>query len=142
MRAVFPEITGEIGRNGVTIYYESYGQGDNTIFFISPWWPLAYSRSYKAQIPYFSARFRCITQDPRGNGNSDHCTDREQFGIQNYMDDTLAVMDELGVEKAVLFGHSCAGLACAALAAYHPDRVEAFITVGTVSPLSRIFFVK
>lgn len=137
MRAALPEITGKIDRDGVNIYYESYGQGEHTIFFIAPWWPLIYSRGYKAQIPYFSDHFRCITQDPRGNGKSDHCIDREQFGIQNYMNDTLAVMDELGVEKAVLFGHSCAGMTCAALAAYHPDRVEAFITVGTVSPLAK-----
>ena len=38
--------------------------------FLPPW-SIVHARVYKAQLPYFSERFRCITFDPRGNGKSD-----------------------------------------------------------------------
>lgn len=137
MHAASPHIEGRIERDGVAIHYEAHGSGDHTILFLVPWWPLIDSRCFKAQIPYFSEHFRCITHDPRGNGKSDRPTDREAYGLQNYMDDALAVLDALDVEKVILFGHSCAGVVCAALAAFHPERVEAVITIGTVCPLAK-----
>lgn len=38
--------------------------------FVPPW-SIVHSRIYKAQLPYFSERFRCIACDGRGNGKSD-----------------------------------------------------------------------
>ena len=38
--------------------------------FVPPW-SIVHSRVYKAQLPYFSERFRCVTYDGRGNGKSD-----------------------------------------------------------------------
>ena len=79
MRATFPHTEGYVNRNGVKLYYEVYGDGPQTILFL-PTWMFVHSRGYKAQIPYFSERFRCITWDPRGNGKSDKPTDPNQFG--------------------------------------------------------------
>lgn len=75
MRAKLPHTEGKIDRDGIKLHYEIYGDGEHTILFI-PTWSLVHSRIYKAQIPYFSEHFRCITWDPRGNGKSDR-TDRK-----------------------------------------------------------------
>ena len=44
------------------IHYEVYGEGPQTMVFLPPW-SIVHSRIYKAQIPYFSERFRCIAYD-------------------------------------------------------------------------------
>ncbi len=74
MRAKLPHTEGKIDRNGVMLHYEIYGEGDHSILFV-PTWSLLHSRVYKAQIPYFSEHFRCVTWDPRGNGKSDRPSD-------------------------------------------------------------------
>ncbi len=134
MRAKLPTLKGSVDRNGVKIHYEVYGDGDHTILFI-PSWSIVHSRVYKAQVPYFSERFRCVTYDPRGNGKSDRPLDPEAYRLQDYVGDALAVLDAAGVDKAILFGFSLSGLVCAALAAHHPERTEAVITIGANSPL-------
>ncbi len=134
MRARLPSTEGSIDRSGVAIHYETYGSGEHTIVFV-PTWSLVHSRAYKAQIPYFSQHFRCITWDPRGNGKSDRPDDPGAYRLKDYVDDALAVMDATSTQRAVMFGWSLSGMVVAALAAYHGERVQAAITVGTNSPV-------
>jgi pimeloyl-ACP methyl ester carboxylesterase len=141
MRAKLPTTEGNVDRDGIAIHYETYGAGDHTILFI-PTWSLVHSRAYKAQIPYFSEHFRCVTYDPRGNGKSDRPTDPEAYRLKDYVGDALAVMAAVDVEKAILFGYSLSGLVVAALAAYYPERVEAAVTVGTNTPLATTYDYK
>jgi len=70
MRAKAPLQEGFVEREGVKIHYEVFGDGPETMVFV-PAWAIGHSRLYKAQLPYFSDRFRCIAYDPRGNGLSD-----------------------------------------------------------------------
>ena len=49
-------------------------------------------------------RARVITIDPRGNGESDRPADPAAYGTAHAVAHTLAVMDELGVDSAVLVG--------------------------------------
>ena len=69
-RARYPDEEGFIERDGVRVFWESYGQGEQTLLFL-PTWTLVHSRVWKAQIPYFARHFRVICFDPRGNGRSD-----------------------------------------------------------------------
>ena len=62
MRAKLPNEEGFVERDGVKLFYEVYGEGPETMVFIPPWC-IVHSRIYKAQLPYFSERFRCITYD-------------------------------------------------------------------------------
>lgn len=134
MRAAMPHSEGHVDRDGIKLHYEIYGDGPQTILFL-PTWMFIHSRGYKAQIPYFSERFRCITWDPRGNGKSDKPTDPNQFGYGHYVADALAIMDATGTRSAIVFGYSQSGPTCALLASYHPERVQAVVTVGTHTPL-------
>lgn len=134
MRAKLPHTEGVVDRDGIRIHYEVYGDGDHTILFL-PTWSLVHSRVYKAQIPYFSERFKVIAYDPRGNGKSDRPATDQGYSLEVTVGDALAVMDATGTAKAILFGYSFSGMVGAALAAYHPDRVAAFIAISANTPL-------
>jgi len=134
MRAKLPHTEGKIDRDGVMLHYEIYGEGDHTILFV-PTWTLVHSRVYKAQIPYFSEHFRCVTWDPRGNGKSDRPSDPQAHRLRDNVDDALAIMDATGTDKAILYGLSYSTVIATVLASYYPDRVEAVILVGANSPL-------
>ena len=130
MRAKLPREEGFVERNGVKLFYEVYGAGPNTMFFPPPW-AIVHSRVFKAQLPYFSERFRCITYDPRGNGRSDRPTDVAAYSLDQYIGDALAVMDATEAGAAIVVGLSFGGLLACVLAAYYPERVKAAILAGT-----------
>ncbi len=129
MRAKLPESEGFAERNGSRIHYEVYGQGLQTMVFLPPW-SIVHSRVYKAQIPYFSERFRCIAYDALGNGLSDRPDDTTAYALDNCVADALAVMDATDAGEAILVGLSFGGLLACCLAAYHPERVKAAILAG------------
>ena len=134
MRAKLPSKDGFVDRQGVKLYYEVYGEGPETMVFLPPW-TIVHSRVYKAQLPYFSERFRCITYDARGNGKSDRPADVAAYTLDHNVADALAVMDATDAGKAILVGLSFGGLHACVLAAYHPDRVKAAILAGTVASI-------
>ncbi len=134
MRARLPDSDGLVTRDGVNLAYEIYGDAPDTMLFIPPW-SIVHSRIYKAQLPYFSERFRCITYDGRGNGKSDRPDDVAAYSLDHYLADALAVMDALDVEQAILVGLSFGGLLASILAAHHPERVRAAILAGTITTI-------
>jgi pimeloyl-ACP methyl ester carboxylesterase/predicted glycosyltransferase len=136
MRAKLPDSHGFVDRDGVKISYEVYGDGPETLLFLPPW-SIVHSRVYKAQLAYFSERFRCIAFDARGNGKSGRPTDAEAYSLDHSIADALAVMDATDTGRAILLGLSLGGLHACVLAAYHPDRVKAAILVGTVATVGR-----
>jgi pimeloyl-ACP methyl ester carboxylesterase/predicted glycosyltransferase len=134
MRAKMPGSEGFVEREGVKLHYEIYGDGPETMVFVPPW-AIVHSRVYKAQLPWFSERFRCIAYDGRGNGKSDRPADMAAYSLDNYVADLLAVMDATAAGKAILVGLSFGGMLSCVLAAHHPERVKAAVLVGTVSSI-------
>jgi pimeloyl-ACP methyl ester carboxylesterase len=109
MRAKLPSKDGFAERDGVKIYYEVYGDGRETMVFLPPW-SIVHARVYKAQLPYFSERFRCITFDPRGNGKSDKPEQAAAYSLDSHLGDVLSVMDATDAGKAILVGLSLGGM--------------------------------
>jgi class 3 adenylate cyclase/pimeloyl-ACP methyl ester carboxylesterase len=74
---------------------------------------------------------RLIRFDKRGTGLSDRPTEMATLEVR--ADDIRAVMDAVGLERAVVFGVSeGASMACM-FAASHPERVQALITWGAMA---------
>ncbi|WP_027552168.1 alpha/beta hydrolase [Bradyrhizobium sp. Cp5.3] len=132
MRAKLPERDGFVERDGVKLAYEVYGSGPQTMVFL-PTWTIVHSRVYKAQLPYFSERFRCITYDGRGNGKSDRPDDIAAYSLDNQVADALAVLDATDAGEAIVVGLSASTILACVLAAYHPERVKAAILAGTAA---------
>jgi pimeloyl-ACP methyl ester carboxylesterase/predicted glycosyltransferase len=132
VRAKLPVEEGFVERDGVKLHYEVYGIGAETMVFVPPW-SIVHSRVYKAQLPYFSERFRCITYDGRGNGQSDRPDDIAAYTLDNYVADALAVMDGTRTGPAIIVGLSFGAMIGCVLSAYHAERVKAAVLVGTAA---------
>ena len=133
MRARQPDVESYIERDGVKIGYEVFGRGDRTVVF-PPLCPIVHSRLWKAQVPYLARYARVVTVDPRGNGRSDRPSTVDSYTDVTAVADTVAVMDEVGVEQAVLVGLCWSGWLGLLLAARHPERAAAVVALATDAP--------
>jgi pimeloyl-ACP methyl ester carboxylesterase/predicted glycosyltransferase len=133
MRAVHPDRTGTVDRDGVRIAYEVFGGGEQTVLF-TPIDPIVDSRAWKAQVPWLSRRARVVTIDPRGNGRSDRPVDPAAYGQPQLVADTVAVMDELGIDAAVLVGICSSSWTALLVAAEHPERVRGLVAISPAAP--------
>jgi pimeloyl-ACP methyl ester carboxylesterase len=83
----------------------------------------------------FASYGRLVFFDMRGVGLSDPVQDLPP--LEEWMDDVRAVMDAVGSDRAALVGHGHAGQLCMLVAASHPDRVQALVTVNSFARLTR-----
>jgi pimeloyl-ACP methyl ester carboxylesterase len=73
-----------------------------------------------------------IAVDLPGHGRSGG---KPKTSIEAIADWVVAVLDELGVEKAALTGHSLGSLVALDCAARHPGRTQALVMVGSTAPM-------
>jgi pimeloyl-ACP methyl ester carboxylesterase len=78
-------------------------------------------------LPELSRSHRVIAVDLRGHGYSS--APESGYRPQDLADDLVRLLDLLGIERVVAFGHSMGGLVVSALAVEHPDRVRALVCV-------------
>ena len=74
---------------------------------------------------------RLVIFDKRGTGLSDAVSLEHLPTLEVRMDDLRAVMDAVGSENAVLFGHSEGGNMCVLFTASYPQRVSGLILTGS-----------
>ncbi|MEW5992283.1 MAG: alpha/beta fold hydrolase [Chloroflexota bacterium] len=134
-RARYPDEEGYVERDGVRVFWESYGEGGPAILLL-PTWMLIHSRQWKMQIPFLARHHRVVTFDPRGNGRSDRPTDAARYDEREYVRDALDVLDRLAIERAVVVGFSAGAEHALVLAADHPERVAGAVFIGASLPLA------
>ena len=66
-----------------------------------------------------------IAPDLRGRGGSRNLPG--PYGMKAHADDCIAILDDLGVDKAVVVGHSMGGFVAVVLALHYPERVSDLI---------------
>lgn len=76
------------------------------------------------------AGYRCIAFDHRGHGQSSGGTDPDAYTPLAMAEDAVALLDELGIAPAHVFGYSMGARVSASLALHHPDRVATLILGG------------
>ena len=92
---------------------------------------------WQAYVDRLASFSRLIRFDPRGIGLSDPLGSSDPPTVEQWASDALAVLDEEGIERAVLLGVHFGGLAALFLAATHPERVHALVVVNGYSRLTR-----
>ena len=108
------------------IYYEDKGEGPPLVLVPG----LAGSGSFFiSQVSEFSKSFRTITHDHRGAGRSTHS--RIHYSVEQMADDTLRLMDALGIDSAHLVGHSTGGAIGQVIATEHPERLRSLVLSAT-----------
>lgn len=131
-RARYPDVEGFVERDGQRLFYEVYGEGEETIFLIPTW--LIHSRHWKMQIPYLARHFRVLVMDGLGNGGSDRCRDPRRYGAAEFARDCLAVMDATGTERALVVSLSRGAQYLLELARLAPERVTGAAFIGPLFP--------
>ena len=131
-RARDPDESGYVERDGVKLYWEVYGSGEQTVFLL-PTWSIIHSRHWKMQIPYLARHCRVLTFDGRGNGRSDR--PESGYSEREFAADALAVMDATETERAALVSLSLGAQRALLLAAEQPERVDAAVFIGPFVPL-------
>ena len=115
------------------LYYEVHGDGPATLLLLAgqannhQWWD-----PVRAD---FSAAFRAVVLDWRGTGDSD-APDDDSYGIRGFAADAVAVLDDLGAERAHVYGTSMGGRVAQWIAVDHPGRVGRLV-LGCTSPGAR-----
>lgn len=108
------------------IFYEDTGAGPAVVLGHSF---LCSGRMWREQVPALSARFRVINPDLRGHGRSGHVT--RPFSLYDALSDVIAVLDQLGIERATWCGLSIGGMVALRAALTHPERVARLILMDT-----------
>ena len=80
---------------------------------------------WRRNIPVLASELRVIAYDFRGNGNSDEPTGPATMAT--FVDDTTALLDSLGIERAHVYGQSFGGMVAQELALTLPERVRTLI---------------
>jgi 3-oxoadipate enol-lactonase len=115
-----------VNRNGVKIYYETYGQGF-PIVFLHPFSTNGYIWYF--QTFSFARTNQCVVIDERGHGRSDK--PQQGYAIKEMAADVIAVLDELKLDKAVLVGNSIGGMIVMQLNLDYPERVVGNVIVSS-----------
>ncbi len=132
-RARYPDVEGFAERDGKRLFYEVYGEGEETVFLL-PTWSLVHSRQWKMQIAYFARHFRVLTMDGLGNGRSDRNRDPRRYEPAEFARDCLAVMDASGTERAVMVSLSKGAQYQLELGRLAPARVAGAAFIGPLFP--------
>lgn len=121
-------------KDGVDIFYKDWGPRDAQVIFFHHGWPLS-ADDWDAQMLFFLAHgFRVVAHDRRGHGRSAQVWDGHD--MDHYADDVAAVVNHLGVQKAVHVGHSTGGGEVIHYVARHgEDRVAKAVLISAVPPL-------
>lgn len=114
--------------DGCRLYYEAHGRpGAEPLVLLEgmggdiPGW--------RRNIPHLAAELFVVAYDFRGNGRSD--APDEPVTMVTFVDDTVALLDELGLPSAHVYGQSFGGMVAQELALAHPGRVRSLVLACT-----------
>jgi pimeloyl-ACP methyl ester carboxylesterase len=112
--------------NGINIYYEIAGDGD-PILLISG---LGYGLwQWHKMVGRLAEHFKVITFDNRGAGGTDKPPGA--YTAKMLADDTAGLLDAIGIEKAIVMGHSMGGYVAQELALSYPEKVYKLVLAST-----------
>lgn len=114
--------------DGARLVYQEHGSRDDP--------PVVLLEGAGGDIPGWGStiqdlagRFRVVAFDFRGNGGS-----RSPDGVwsmHTFVDDTVALLGHLGIERAHLYGQSFGGMVAQEVALAHPSRVRSLVLAAT-----------
>ncbi len=113
--------------NGQDLYYEDTGGEGPPVVFSHGF--LMDHEMFAPQVAELRDIYRVITWDERGFGATE--SDGQPFTYWDSARDVLALLDHLGIERAVLGGMSQGGFLSLRAALLSPDRVRALVLIDT-----------
>src|SRR6266567_1513059 len=111
--------------NDINMYYEIHGDGEPLVLIVG----LATDISeWDAIIGWLAKKYKVLAFDNRGAGRTDKPD--AHYSIEMMANDTVGLMQTLGIEQAHVLGISMGGRIALALALQHPKRVKKLVLVS------------
>jgi len=110
----------------ININYKVEGEGDPLVLIMGFSSPMI---GWYYQTPYFRRYYRVVTLDNRGVGKSSK--PQGPYSTRMMADDTVHLMDHLGIERVNIIGASMGGMIAQELAINYPERVTKLVLACT-----------
>jgi pimeloyl-ACP methyl ester carboxylesterase len=125
-----PVQSGRLGPPDHALFWERRGrESDPAVLFLHH--GLGSTRAWKAQLAAFAQRgWQAVAYDRWGYGRSSPRPSLDLPTFATDVQDLGALLDHLGIRRAVLIGHSDGGTTALYFALQSPDRVIALVTVA------------
>lgn len=124
---------------GATIYYEVFGSGSGTPFFLANGGP-GFDHNYLHVSDAWDTlgqNRKIVMWDQRGTGRSEPLKPGQSCTLADQINDLDALRAHLGFEKIDLLGHSWGGFLAMAYAARFPQHIERLIVLDSTDPRFR-----
>jgi pimeloyl-ACP methyl ester carboxylesterase len=106
--------------DGLRLYYEQHGDGPPLVLLHGGLTTI--ELSFGAVIPTLAEHHRVIAIELQGHGRT---ADIERpMSFQHFAADVVGLLDQLGIERADVFGFSLGGLTTYQLLVDHPNRIR------------------
>jgi 3-oxoadipate enol-lactonase len=114
--------------SAVAVSYSVDGPDDAPVVVLSN--SLGATRGmWDPQVPALAERYRVITYDARGHGDSP--APPGPYTLDDLVDDVVGLLDEVGAERAHLVGVSLGGMTAMRMAVREPARVHRLVLLCT-----------
>ena len=126
LAAAMPAVTRDFRFEGHRLVYDEYGEGDRLVVLLPG---LLFSRRMHRPLAETLAgrdhRVMCL--DLLGHGDSDRPEAMWEYSMTNFGRQTIALLDHLGVEQAVVGGTSLGANTTLEAAAHAPERLRGML---------------
>jgi pimeloyl-ACP methyl ester carboxylesterase len=126
----------EVGKtvevNGIKVNYLEGGSGTTHVVLVHGSGPgvTAYA-NWRLVIPTLAENFHVVAPDMVGFGHTERPSDAK-YDLQTWADQTIGVMDALGIQKAHLVGNSFGSAIALRATTQNPDRVDKLVLLGSM----------
>jgi 3-oxoadipate enol-lactonase len=108
--------------NGIEMFYKQTGDGPDLVLIMGLG---AHSGAWALNVPAFEPHFRVTVFDNRGAGRTE--APDAPYSIRQMADDTAALMDALGIERAHIMGASMGGMIAQEFGINYPEKVNRLV---------------
>ena len=116
----------KVNVNGIELAYARHGKGTPLVLLHG--FPLDH-RIWDEVVPLLENKFDLILPDLRGFGDS--TTVDTPYTMDDFASDIAGLLDQLGIQKAAIAGHSMGGYVALAFARLFPNRVTGLCLVAS-----------
>ena len=126
-----PEIGKSVEANGIRTNYLEAGAGEDVVLIHGSGPGVTAYANWRVVIPELAKDYHVVAPDMVGFGFSDR-PDGVKYELQTWADQTLGLMDALGIERTHLVGNSFGGAIALRLATQYPGRVDKMVLMGSM----------
>lgn len=126
-----PEVGESIVASGIRTNYLESGTGNPVVLIHGSGPGVTAYANWRLTIPHLAKRYRVLAPEMVGFGYSARPAEIE-YGAQTWVDQIVAFLDALSIQRASLVGNSFGGAIALRVAAELPDRVQRLVLMGSI----------